>query len=250
MRLQLLQHTLPNLITVASDSPLAEYSDIIARFEQALWRSFLKDKGSVSMPYWADRFGNHKAFEAVCRLLSKANWISTRVVSSANWGEVRLIEDNLLRYVTVNELELIRASSKYEIYRLKSATSTVTKLTKLNGKTENTGLVREGFAKAGNTRFSYDTDTMAYYAEAIRLNAVKGMDKVREKYPQMSSDKATYDNVSSGLVGLYMNSPDTEYTLGNNYSDSRGRAISSGLRQVGNPIGYKDFRALLVIPQS
>jgi hypothetical protein len=39
------------------------------------------------------------------------------------------------------------------------------------------------------------------------------------------------------------------FTRGTTFLDSRGRAISSSLGKIANPIGNKDFRSLLVIPE-
>ena len=102
--------------------------------------------------------------------------------------------------------------------------------------------------KAGNTRFSYDQAHMEKYADVIQQNLTKSMDKIAEFYPELRHDRASYDTISCDILEYHIES-NTTYTRGDNYNDSRGRAISSSLGKVANPISCKDFRALLVIPE-
>ena len=215
---------------------------------RALWHNYLKDKGSINIVYWSEQFNNPKVFNLVLKSLSDANWITCHSIPARNWAEASLNEAKLLDYCTIDELESIRAHNKFKQYRLVDEASTKSTATRLNGKVRNTGLVRDGFMAAGNTRFSYDQNYMSQYSDAIRLNLTKSMDKIAEMYPQMRHDHASYDSISSDILDYHLSTNDT-FTRGDNYNDSRGRAISSALGKVANPISCKDFRALLVIPE-
>ena len=224
------------------------YATLADKFFRAMWYAYLKNKGSVSLVYWSDRFDNASVFNIVLLSLSDANWITCHSIPSRNWAEASLNESKLLDYCTIDELESIRAHNKFKQYRLVDETSTKATATRLNGKVRNTGLVRNGFMAAGNTRFSYDQNYMEQYSEAIRLNLTKSMDKIAQMYPQIRHDHASYDSISSDILDYHLSTNDT-FTRGDNYNDSRGRAISSALSKVANPISCKDFRALLVIPE-
>lgn len=231
----------------------ADYALLASSFFKALWHQYLLNKGSVSLPYWSNRFDDQQVFNQVLYSLSQAGYIESHAIPARNWAEANLIEDKLLQFVSSTELEQIRATYKFHKYHLKQDESTKSNLTRLNGKTTNTGLIREGFMKAGNTAFAYDTDFIANYYDVIKANTTKGMDKVRALIQnaggQFVSDRATYDTVSVDVLDFHIHNPELTFTRGNNYSDSRGRAISSGLSKVFNPISNKDARSLLVIPE-
>lgn len=222
---------------------------LIKQFCDSLWINYIKNpKYQLAIPYWSDKFNNELNFRIAMMALAKGGWINSTCSYTASWGQVQLNEDKLLNYCTPDELASMRAEFKYAKYALDFKNSTVTNKTKLGNEFINTGLERVGFAKAGNTQFGFDTTYINKYKEDICKNFTKGMDKVREQFPEMKTDEASYDKVSEGIVDFYNDNPEEIYTTGNNLSDSRGRAISSCLRKVGNPIGYKDMRALLVIP--
>ena len=212
----------------------------------AMWYAYLKNKGSINLTYWSDRFDNAKNFNVVLMSLSKAGWIISHSIPARNWAEAELDERKLLDYVTQEELESVRAHNKFKKYVLKEEESTVNDLTKVNGNIKSTGLVRKGFQAAGTTRFKYDTNYIVQYEEAIQKNLTKSMDKIAVMYPELKHDRASYDTISIEVLDYYKHA-DQVYTRGNNYSDSRGRAISDCLGKIGNPLSCKDFRALLVM---
>lgn len=222
-----------------------EYTDLADKFFKALWNRYLKDKGTVSLPYWSDRFNNPVVFNKVLIALADS-WIVTHSIPERNWAEAFINESKLLKYCTPNELEHVRATNKFAQYRLEKVTSSKAAATRVNGSIKNTGLVREGFMKAGSTVFTYDTNKMQEYSQVIQSNLTKSMDKIAQICPNLRHDKASYDTISINMLEYYINS-DQKYSRGDNYNDSRGRAISSSLSKIGNPISCKDFRALLVI---
>ena len=65
----------------------------------------------------------------------------------------------------------------------------------------------------------------------------------------MLTSEADYDVIAADIVHQLIEKPQI-INIGDNVSDSRGRAIKRALSSVANPIGYKDFRALITIPRS
>lgn len=222
------------------------YASAADKMFTAMWYAYLKNKGTISLVYWSERFDNAEVFNTVLLSLSDAGWITCHSIPARNWAEASLNESKLLEYCTSDELESIRAHNKFKQYRLVDDASTKATATRLNGKVTNTGLTREGFMAAGNTRFSYDQNYMEQYSEPIRKNLTKSMDKIALMYPDMQKDRASYDTISSNILDYHLVADET-FTRGNNYNDSRGRAISSALGKVFNPISSKDARALLCI---
>lgn len=222
--------------------------ELIKQFCNSLFNSYIRNPNyQLAIPYWSDKFENQMNFRIAMTALAKGGWIESTCSYAASWGQVRIKEDKLLNYCSLEELATMRADRKYYTYIMDLSYSDITSKTKLGNELVDTGLKRVGFANAGNSQFGLDTNFISQFKEPICKNVTKGMTKVREQYPEMGTDEASYDAVSEGIVDVYEANPDELYTTGNNLSDSRGRAISSCLRKVGNPIGYKDMRALLVI---
>ena len=250
MRQQLLDGRLPLPSRNKFVASIGEhYTRVTERMFNALWYAYLNNKGTISTIYWSAQFANAKVFNIALIALSNAQWLTSHSIPARNWAEAQLNENKLLEYCTQEELESIRAYYKYADYVLTNDSSTLTRATRLNGKTVDTGLVREGFMQAGNSRFTYDQELMSDYRDVIQANLTKSMDKIAEMCPNLRHDRASYDTISVDILNYYLESNAT-YTRGNNYNDSRGRAISSCLSKVGNPISSKDFRSLLVIPEA
>lgn len=222
--------------------------DSIQRMWNSLWGNFLRNPNTfTSVPFWSDQFPNEQDFRDIIEALVLGGWLYTSINPNHHWGEMRLVHDKFLSYVTPDQLTEVRRRYKYSKYKLGFNESRITDLTRQNGCTRYTGLVREGFAKAGNTQFGYDTAYINKYLDPINRNMTKSMEKIRNFYPELQSDQASYDKIAVGVVDLYRSSPSELYTCGNNFNDSRGRAISTCLQKLGNPISSKDFRALLVV---
>ena len=236
---------LPNYQTfVSAIGP--EMADLADKLFQALWYQYLKDKGTINSTYWSSRFNNPFIFNQVVMSLSKAGWLISHAIPARNWAEMHINENKLLEYVSQSELEQIRAYNKHRQYIPTNELSTIDNLTRINGRVKNTGLIRTGFMKAGNSRYKYDTQMMQDYSFIIQSNLTKSMDKIAQLHPNMRHDRASYDTISIEIFDHLVQSDET-YTRGNNYSDSRGRAISSALSKVANPISCKDMRSLLII---
>jgi hypothetical protein len=223
-----------------------EMANLADKLFQALWYQYLKDKGTINSTYWSSRFNNPFVFNQVIMSLSKAGWLISHAIPARNWAEMHINEDKLLEFVSQQDLEQIRAFNKHRQYLPTHELSTIDNLTRINGKSKSTGLQRTGFMKAGNSQYKYDTQMMQDYSLIIQANLTKSMDKIAQLHPSMRHDRASYDTISIEIFDHLVQSNET-YTRGNNYSDSRGRAISSALSKVANPISQKDFRALLII---
>lgn len=214
-------------------------------FWSALWASYIRNKGSTSLPYWAERFGCPKQFNGMLIVLK--DWVHTTVIPSRNWGEAKLNENRLLTFFSDAQLTEYRKNNKYSKY-LPSFTETwTTDKVRVNGSVRKTGLVREGFAVAAMTQYYYDTAALSKHFDGVVANTIKGMTKMRERY-DFPMDEASYDVVAVDIVAHLRDKP-TMLSQEGNLCDSRGRAIKRSLSKVANPIGYKDFRALLTIPE-
>jgi hypothetical protein len=225
----------------------AELGDSIL---SSCWHQYLLngDKGSINGIHWAESTSNATLLNSTLRILSKNRWIIVTSVPKYRWSDIKINESKLLEYLTPDELMSVRKHKKFVKYMPTfDDTPSPTNLTRVNGKVRSTGLIRYGFAAAKDTQYYYDIETLRKYADPIAMNVVKGMSKCRELWTDMTSIEADYDAISIDIVNDLASTPQL-MTIGNNTSDSRGRAIKSGLSKVANPIGYKDFRALLSIP--
>lgn len=239
--------TLPGASTI--EAKLGE--DTLAKAESlwsALWHNFLNHESPINSTYWYEQWDDPKSFNLIIMSLCKSGWLISTAIPERNWAEMQLNRDHLLSFVTESELLEVRSQYKFQQYRPRATRSTKSDLVRLNGKLDRTGLVRTGFMKAGNTRYSYDLDILVKYQEAIQLNLTKSMSKIRDMHPQMKASIADYDEISVDILNYLVGEQPT-MTRGNCVADSRGRAISSSLSKVANPISCKDFRALLTMEQ-
>ena len=218
--------------------------DILA-FWSAIWWNYLNGDETNGL-HWYERLGI-KVYNDVIRRLSHHGWVVSRSLTGRKWASVTLCHDKLLEHVTEDELEGVKVKHKYDKYLLGFNESESSDLVKQNGKTTRTGLVREGFRDSGNTQFAFDTAKLAEYEDAVLKNLTKSMDKIRHMYPEMKSNRSSYDEVSVSIYEWHKENSEELFTTGENISDSRGRAISDCLKKVTNPISNKDFRSCLVI---
>lgn len=226
------------------------YSAIEGMF-QAMWFHYLQrgTEGTISLPYWAEQIRNPKAMNIALRLLSKNNWIISVSLPSNNWGEAKINEKKLLEFLTQDELDRVRKTYKFSKYMLKEEeTADKSRRTRLNGKIMDTGLERKGFMKTGNSKFRFDVDKMTEYKNEVIALVNKGINKMITNYPSIANDLANYAEVGKEIVEHYIYG-DGIYSSGQNTNDSRGRNIAEYLNKIGNPVGFKIMRALLVLPE-
>jgi len=241
---------LENGILLLPDS-IAQYAveePLVKNFWHSLWNNFLNNEAPVSTTYWFDRIDNVVLFNRLLETLSNEGWVSSIVLQPRHWAEVTLRIEKVLDYIEQDMLTAIRKEVKFNRFKLLNKPANHSNVTKQNGVKSDTGLVREGFTRAGNTKFKYDTDMLYKYFTPIVRNVVKSMRLYDEANGTDSTlDQASYMNITKEIIEYHMYSPDEEFTLGENYNDSRGRAISTALKRVFNPISCKDARALLVL---
>jgi len=212
----------------------------------SLWHRFLNNKSSTSTVYWYDKFESEKVFNNFLYHLSNSGWATIKTLPTKNWSEIELNESKLLQFIDKELLDNARRSFKFNKYRMTNTTATKYNVTKLLGKKQNTGLERQGFSKAGNSQFTYDTKFISKYRDAIELNLTKSMRELGLDGEDFNDD-IDYASVSREILDFHIENPNAVFTTGENINDSRGRAISSALSKVFNPISSKDARSLIVI---
>ena len=226
------------------------YMNIEFMFE-AMWFHYLANgqEGTISLPYWAEKIRNPKAMNIALRLLSKTGWITSVSLPANNWAEAKINENKLLEFVTIQELNSIRKQYKFSKYLLREEDeATQTTRTRLNGRTMDTGITRKGFMKTSNTKFRFDTTKMFEYEDEVIALINKGINKMIMNYPSITNDLANYSEVGREIINHYLYSDET-YSSGQNTNDSRGRNIAGYLNKIGNPVGFKVMRSLLIIPE-
>ena len=222
-----------------------EQEKLIKQFWKAVWYNYLNNNETNGLR-WYEEFGI-KVYNDLVRRLSHHGWITSNSLTGRKWASVELNTSKLLEFVDADELEVVKANYKYAKYLLSFDDSISSTSVRQNGELKFTGLVREGFRDAGNTQFGYDMNMLAKYEDAVVKNLTKSMDKIRHMYPEIKSTLSSYDEVSTGIYEWHKRNQLEIFTTGENVNDSRGRAISSALSKVANPISSKDFRAALVI---
>jgi hypothetical protein len=223
-----------------------EQMAVVEKLWIGLWAVYTRNKGSTSLIYWTERLGCSNAMNKVLVILK--DYVIADVIPERNWAQIALNEDMLLSIFTQQELIDYRADLKFDNYLLRFKTSAKDSLVKHKGKVSKTGLVREGFMKSGHTQYYYDTEMLSRHKVEIIKNTNKGMSKIRQTHKNIVVNEASYDVVAAKIVEHLAEEPEL-FTQGISYIDSRGRAIKESLKYVANPIGYKDFRALLTIPE-
>lgn len=251
MREQLLTGVLPApALDQVAELHGVESAEWYERFWGAMWNHTLSDptgNNTTSMFYWRDECPNAECYYEVVQALQANGWCIADIRPNDHWASIGINVKKLLSFITEAELLALSVQYKKHRYTLDIRKSTATDKVKVGKNIKTTGLVREGFAKAGNTQFGYDTGMMQKYHDVLSRNLTKGMEKVRHSRPNMKTEHNDYDVISLQILDNHISNPTSTYTTGTNINDSRGRAISQGLKKVFNPIGNKDARALLVI---
>ena len=215
----------------------------------AMWHRFLNNKSSTSTVYWYDKFESEVVFNNFLYHLTHSGWATVKTLPTKNWSEIELNESKLLEFVSKDLLDNIRRSFKFNKYRMTNTSATKFNVTKLLGKKQDTGIVRDGIGRAGNSKFSYDTKYIEFYRDAIELNLTKSMRELGLDSEEFNDD-IDYASVSKEILDYHVSNPNAVFTTGENVNDSRGRAISSALSKVFNPISSKDARSLIIINDS
>jgi len=213
-----------------------EQKMLIEEFWSNIWHNFLRE-GTSDTITWMTKFNDAKFFNKLLMWLSHGQWIESTV--DKTYASIRFNEKKLLKWITSEELRQVRHTFRFMKYRLGKSYAYSNDIVQNNGKYERTGLIREGFRKAGNNIFSYDIDYINEYAEEIAVQLKKGLVN--------STKDITYQEIISELTNYY-GKEERDYTLGNCLIDTRGRAIFNCSKKVLNPVGSKVARSLLTLP--
>lgn len=223
-----------------------EYKEEMNSMFNAIVSAFIKNEGSVSAPYWSDKFSNKKVFNTFLLHLSRAGWITTTVEPHRNWAEIAFNGNKLLKWVSKSEITSMRESVKLHKYLLEHVVYDKTyKKTKTPKGIKYVGHTRKGINKHTRSYLKFDTEMLRKYQDAITLNTTKGIRTLQLDH-SLFNDKAHYEAISAACIQYYIDHTEATYTLGAAISDSRGRAIYSCTSKVFNPIGFKDARALMI----
>lgn len=221
---------------------------------KAMWSAYLQKgtKGTISLPYWAQHIRNPKVMNIALKVLSKEGYITVSTQPHRNWSEAKIREEKLLDFVSETELGKIRKHYKWSKYLLEYSdevdVNKWAKATRINGRVADTGHNMQGFAKAAQTAFRFDLAMISKYYHSVVDLINYGIDKTIKQYPKLKEDLANYAEIGKEVVDTYLYCPD-KYNAGCRYNDSRGRDISGMLNKIGNPIGFKIMRSLLIIPE-
>lgn len=212
--------------------PSPRENEIISDFFENLWHNYLREKPCDTVT-WYECF-NSDIFNRILFHLSKAGWIVSNI--DMNYASIELNTSKLTKWVSEEELRNVKFNFKWNKYRLKKTKSILNNTVQINGKHISTGLVRNGFMKAGNNLFSYDTKYIKKYLNNITENLKKGLSG--------STKDIRYQEIIEELSDWY-SVDGSNYTLGNCILDSRGRAIYQCSKKIFNPVSSKEARAVL-----
>ena len=215
-------------------NPDEAQKELIKKFWESICYTFLSDKNTSAI-VWSERFNDERFFNKLLKHLCDSGWIISNV--SNNYATVELNNDKLKKWLSQEEINTLKYVHKFDHYLLKPTKSVLSRTVQVGTEWKETGLVREGFMKAGNNRFSYDPIYINKYADYIAYNIDKDF------APSMKD--ITYNQIVHALVDYYGKVPG-EYTLGNNVCDSRGRSIFQCTKKVFNPVSSKDARASII----
>lgn len=215
-------------------NPNEAQRELIKGLWDALCFTFLSDK-DVSAIVWYEKFNNEKFFNKLLKHLCDSGWVISKV--SNNYATLELNNEKLKKWISQEEINNLKYKHKCDHYLMTNSKSTLYNTVQIGNTWKETGLVRKGFMKAGNNKFSYDQTPINKYAEYIAYNIDKDFHK--------STKEVTYNEIVNSLVDYYGKVKDT-YTLGNNVCDSRGRSIFQCSKKIFNPVSHKDARASLI----
>lgn len=251
---------MPNIKGMKEEFGAEVYAEIENMFS-SLWFTYLgkgcrklpngRMTNTISLPYWAQRIQHPLAMNTALKVLAKAGWIWVNTRPNNNWSEAYLCESKLLEYVTQLELDHVRMYGKFNKYKLEfhnlDQDFGAYKM-KVGTKIFTVDTPSHGFAKAGKVPFRFDVNAIHNNIDVVVSEVNKGIEKMITKYPNIIDDHANYKEIGKEVVESYMYS-DRTYNAGPRTADPRKRNNSGYLNKIGNPVGFKVMRGLLVIPE-
>ncbi len=239
------------------DRALSEYvksfiswgSDTTESFISSLDRSLISG-GTISTVYMAQEH-DPIIVKDITYALSDIGFIKSSVLSK--YASVELIESKLYEYESKSEIDSYKVHERFKSMILRRDIEHYpATLVRSNGVIKETGLSRLGFAKVAKNDFQFDTIKLSEYREPIVQTIVKSIQKSVENgniTDKFFLNEANYQVIAELAVDYYIADPSQRFNLEQNISDSRGRATFKALKRIGNPIQFKDFRALLIVPE-
>lgn len=220
------------------DMPLAQ-SDLIIRYWDALWHAFLNEDG-VNGLWWAEVFkssGMDKVWIHLNYYMEKLEWSQMDIGGA--FCLISLRESKIRKWVSRQELYKVRKTYRLQHYMMRLSGPGHHDLVKIGNGQKKTGIIRNGFQHAGTCKFRYDIRAIRKYQKAITHEVSKKL--------VAGIKNVDYKSIVKELIARYAND-NQMYNLGQNISDSRGRAIFDCTKRVFNPIANKTARACLELP--
>jgi hypothetical protein len=239
-----MKHNLPQL-TLSTIKP--KYHDIAKSTFNSLHHQAMMSVNPMSTTYMADKWNNTKQFNKFLYTLSSLDILSVSTIPGSNWSEMKLTDD-YLESIFGSKEQLISARTMYkrEYYMLSSST----KLAEFdNVKTptgiKKTGLHRPGFAMAGLTLFGFDIPMLSKYYDIISEQMKLSIEDTRKLHDGFK-DEVDFAIIIDEVLKYHLN-VDSTWNTGESLIDGRGRAISTSLSKIMNPISNKWARALITV---
>lgn len=209
------------------------------RLLKAVKRNCLLNRSS-STSYYLKNFSTEVEFNKTLLLLSNYNLIEVKTSAFRRWSSIEA--GDLLKSLSSDKLK--EKTFKKE-YGLNSRTKKIPHpaLTKTPHGLVETGLKRRGFELCCGSKFKLDTTSLKKFRDEILADVRKGLNE------KVYFDGVDYTKAINIIINSYINNPKDSYTLEGLSLDSRGRAIFACLKKVGNPVGFKLFRSLLILPK-
>ena len=215
------------------------------RFFSALAHNALIKAKPTSSIYWLEQFNDAREFNYLVIMMDKLGILSISTVPNRNWSDVQLLK-RFVKSCFNRPLKQVRLDYKLDYYKLhwtdKIGPDDVVKTT---SGVKQTGLKRPGFAAAGISEFRFDINMLTKYYDVISAEMLKEIESQREKYGRFADD-VDYSIIIRTILADTIENPQW-YTTGDTLIDSRGRAISTCLTAIMNPISNKFARSLLQI---
>ncbi len=241
----MIKEYLENNLTMEQKGFIDFYSKSTEQLLNMLDNSVINNTFKISLPVIAET--NPTIVKNFTWIMDKLNMGKT--MATGNFAEFTFKQELLDK----NEITEWRNQAKLNKMIMRRDTKSYpATLVKRNGKIYNDGLDRSGTLCTSKNEFMLDTDKLVEYRRPIIQNIIKSIKKSIEKgtiTDTFFADEANYLHVANACVDYYIENKQLRYNSEYNVQDQRGRAIKNILKRVGNYIAFKDFRAMLIVPE-
>lgn len=211
--------------------------EVFVSYIKALVYNFSMERPTSTIVY-LQMMEDDATFNAILEPLVDSNIIISNI--DFNYATSLLNVDKIkeILHLDDDKIQDIKMKSKSSHYKMRYHKNEIDNLVKINTSIKKTGLVRKGFMRAGSFKFEYNEKYIKEYAKYIAHNIYKKL--------SATTKDVKYEDVVAHLIEQYGNGG--IYSLGENISDSRGRAIFNCTHLIFNPVSHKDARACLIAP--